>query len=527
MRYVHGLPTSGHCRHGHIHGYSHRPFVNSLRDTIRHRLERERGTIYRDAPVRVALLYPSPYTVGMSSLGYQVMYREINARADTVAERAFAPDDLVHAQRTRSGVLTYESQRPLADHGIIAVSVAYEGELAGLITTLQLAGIPALRTDRTPGRHPFVLAGGPLTFSNPLPLDPFVDAVVMGEAEESVHRVLDVLSEHGDHTARLKALAALSHVWVPALHGEALPTLGRADDAHIPAAGQVVTPDTELSDMFLVETERGCSRTCTYCVMRRGSRGGMRLVSMETLLDKVDHAPGGTPRKVGLVGAAVSDHPKVVDIVHALADRGMGVGLSSLRPDRLTDVFVGALKRGGYRTLTTAMDGPSERLRASLERRAKSHHLQRAAELARAHGMHTLKLYLMVGLPTETDADIDECIDFIRELSATIPIALGVAPFVSKRNTPLDGLGFAGIDVVEGRLDRLRTGLRGRGEVRPTSARWAWVEWVLAQHGAAAGKAVYTAVQAGGRFADYKRAFTAAGVVHGTTQRLSLPVVTA
>jgi radical SAM superfamily enzyme YgiQ (UPF0313 family) len=119
------------------------------------------------------------------------------------------------------------------------------------------------------------------------------------------------------------------------------------------------------------------------------------------------------------VGAAVSDHPRIVEIVNALADRGLGVGLSSLRPDRLTDRFVGALKRGGYRTLTTAMDGPSASASArSLERHAKVKHLERAAELARAHGMQTLKLYLMVGLPTETDDDIDECVEFVGRLSA-------------------------------------------------------------------------------------------------------------
>ena len=196
------------------------------------------------------------------------------------------------------------------------------------------------------------------------------------------------------------------------------------------------------------------------------------------------------------------------------------MGLSSLRPDRLSDRFVGALKRGGYRTLTTAMDGPSERLRVTLERHAKVKHLTRAAEMARAHGMKALKLYLMVGLPTETDDDIDECVRFITELSETVPIALGIAPFVSKRNTPLDQQPFAGIEVVEGRLDRLRKGLRGRADVRPTSARWAWVEWVLAQGGERAGLAVYDAVKAGGRFADYKRAFEASGVVPSRKRRL-------
>ena len=195
--------------------------------------------------------------------------------------------------------------------------------------------------------------------------------------------------------------------------------------------------------------------------------------------------------------------------MNTLADRGVEVGLSSLRPDRLSDEFVGALKRAGTKTLTTAMDGPSERLRETLERKARIRHLLKCAEMARKHKMDRLKLYLMVGLPTETEADIDECVAFSTELSKIIPLSLGIAPFCSKRNTPMDGLGFAGIDVVTDRLDRLRRGLKGRVDVRSTSAKWAWVEYVLAQGGEAEGLALIDAVAQGGRFSHYKKAFAA------------------
>jgi radical SAM superfamily enzyme YgiQ (UPF0313 family) len=175
----------------------------------------------------------------------------------------------------------------------------------------------------------------------------------------------------------------------------------------------------------------------------------------------------------------------------------------------LNDAFVGALKAAGYRTLTTAMDGASERLRDKIERRTRLRHLERAAELARAHRLQRLKLYLMVGLPGETDEDIDECIAFVTTLSRRVPISLGIAPFCAKRNTPLDREPFAGIDVVRARLHRLKRGLRGKAEVRSTSARWAWVEYVLAQGGPAEGRAVYDAVRAGGSFEAYRTAFAA------------------
>jgi radical SAM superfamily enzyme YgiQ (UPF0313 family) len=259
--------------------------------------------------------------------------------------------------------------------------------------------------------------------------------------------------------------------------------------------------------MFLIEAERGCSRGCTYCVMRRSTNGGMRLVQKETILERIPP----DARKVGLVGAAVSDHPRIVEIVRALAERGLEVGLSSLRPDRLKDEFVEALKLAGYKTLTTALDGPSERMRDLIERRGREPHYQQAAERARKYGMDCLKLYLMVGLPGETDEDIDECVRFVSELSKIVPIALGVAPFCSKRNTPLDRMPYAGVRTVEARLSRLRGGLKGRADVRPTSARWAWVEWVLAQGGRDEGIAVSRAVRSGGTFADYRRAFRELG----------------
>jgi radical SAM superfamily enzyme YgiQ (UPF0313 family) len=371
-----------------------------------------------------------------------------------------------------------------------------------MLRMLEAAGIPPLREERDP-RHPFVLAGGPLTFSNPLPLAPFVDAMIVGEAEELIEPVLRVVQSGGPRDRVKDALAALPHVFVPDVHGSTLPIVAKASDDLVPAWAPIVTPHAVLSDMFLVETERGCSRACTYCVMRRSTNGGMRLAPKDKILGLIpEHA-----RRVGLVGAAVSDHPKIVEIVRALADSGREVGLSSLRPDRLSDEFVGALKHAGYKTLTTAMDGPSERLRDTLERRARPKHLLACAERAKKHGMDRLKLYLMIGLPTETDDDIDECVKLTTELSRIVPIALGIAPFCAKRNTPLDGQPFAGIDVVNYRLDRLRRGLTGRADVRATSARWAWVEYVLAQGAEAEGLAVLEATRDGGKFAAYKRAF--------------------
>src|SRR5207248_2244278 len=220
--------------------------------------------------------------------------------------------------------------------------------------------------------------------------------------------------------------------WAPSLGGE-LPEVARASDELLPARSQIVTPNTELRSMFLIEPERGCSRGCTYCVMRRTTNGGMRTVPPEEVLELIP----GSAERVGLVGAAVTDHPRIVDLVRTLLEDGRRVSISSLRADRLCarPELVSLLARSGAKTLTTAADGASGRLRVALDRKTTAAQLVRTAELAREARFQRLKLYLMVGLPGEEDVDLDELAQLGREISKIIPLSFGVAQFVAKRNT--------------------------------------------------------------------------------------------
>lgn len=478
---------------------------SSFRQQVRDRLREETGRIEHQAPHTIALAYPSPYAVGMSSLGCQTIYRTIQTSADFACERVFAPDRAADWNDT-SATHSYESNQPMGGFPVVAFSIAYEGELAGLVRMLEHAGIPCLRDDRD-DRHPLVIAGGPLTFSNPTPLGPFVDAIVYGEADELILPVLQAAFSAGRRQDKWEALAALPHVVVPAIDGETAKPLGKANLELLPAWAPMRTPNTELRNMFLLEAVRGCSRGCTYCVMRRSTNAGMRIIAADRILQCI---PDDATR-VGLVGASVSDHPHIAHVVNTLADRGVQVGLSSLRADKLREEFVTALKRGGYRTITTAMDGASERLRTLVDRRTTVQHLMRAAQNSRAAGMERLKLYLMVGLPTETPDDIEEGAELVRELSRLLPVSLGVAPFCPKKNTPLATASFAGVSLVDKHLALLRRKLAGRADVRATSARWAWVESVLAQGGWNEGLAVLEAVHNGGSFAAYRNAFEKLG----------------
>lgn len=466
-------------------------------------LAAERGTLWKEAETRVALVYPSPYRAAMSSLGYQQIYRVVHGMPGFAADRAM--QDVPR---------TLEQDLPIGSYPILAYSVAYELELAGVVETLERAKIPVLAKDRD-ARHPLVVAGGPLTFSNPAPMTPFFDVILVGEGEQTVVELLEVARDASFVRERVwDALAGRPGFYLPS-HGETVPKVAAVDDALLPARSVIATPHTELADMFMTEAVRGCSRGCTYCVMRRSTNNGMRIVERETIIRGIP----ADARRVGLVGAAVTDHPDIAAIVRDVVSGGRQVGISSLRADKLTDELVGLLAQGGYRTLTVAADGASERMRRVVERSTRAEHLIRSAELAARHRLHTLKVYMMLGVPSETDADVDELVQLSRELAAAHPqVAYGLAPFVAKRNTPLDGTPFAGIDVVEARLARLRSGLRAAGlagkvEVRPTSARWAWVEYMLAQGESSAGLAVMDAHRAGGSFAAYRKAFAARGVV--------------
>lgn len=447
------------------------------------------------------MAYPSPYRAGMSSLGYQWILHRLRTRG-VAAERIFLPDDPDAWRKARAQPVTMETHAPLHAFPLIAVSLAYELELAGLVQLLQLAGVPPLRRDRGPN-DPRVLIGGPLTFSNPLPAAPFADAMLLGEADDTAPDAVEAFFDTHDRQDWLDQIAGMPGGYVPERHGTSLPAIATASDTVLPAYSAIRSPEAELSDMFLIEGERGCHRQCTFCVMRRGDGLGMRRVDPATI---VNHVPEGA-RKVGLVGAAISDHPRLVDLLQALVDRGLQVSLSSLRADRIARKpgIATQLRRSGARTLTVASDAASQRLRKQIAKGTSEAHLLACAEQARQHRFDVLKIYMMVGVPDETDEDIDELIRFSTELSRRTRVALGVAPFVAKRNTPLDGEPYAGIRVVDRRLRRLQRGLRGRVQVRPTSARWAWVEYQLAQGGPAAGEALYRAVSTGGRYADMRR----------------------
>ena len=467
---------------------------------VRQRVHEEEGILRKQASLRIALCHPSSYSVGMSSLGYQTIYREIHLHPGASAERAFLPDNCGVYRSRRVPIFAYESETPISDFPVVAFSIAYELEITGFQEMLDLSGIPLVREERTE-KNPLVVVGGPLTNSNPVTLAPFVDLIILGEGEELIHIFLDAAAGMRRKDL-LSYLSGRPGFYVPEQMAN-LPDMARAVDDCLPARSQILTKNAVLRSMFLIEPERGCSRGCTYCVMRHTASGGMRLVTPEKVLSMIPE----NARRVGLVGAAVTDHPGIQELVRRIVGDGREIGISSLRADRIDEELVRMLARGGYRTLTTASDGASQRLRVLADRKITEQHLIQAAKLVRLVGLQRLKLYQMVGLPGETAADLDELVRFCLELSRIAPLSLSISPFVAKRNTPLDGAPFEPIASLEAKLSRIRSRLKGKAEVRSASARWAWVEYMLSQSGESAGLAAMDACRAGGSFASWKRAF--------------------
>lgn len=480
---------------------------------LRKRYKQEKGVPFRnrDALLRFALLYPSPYSVAMSSLGYLQIYRIANTRPNTVCERAVLPDPehLDRHRRTQTPLVTIESRRLVQEFSLIGISHAYELELTGIVSLFELAGLKPLAKDRD-HRDPLVVLGGPITFSNPRPSAAFADIVIVGEAEEAISLLLARLEQdpgaaRGSREAREALLSDLADhpgFLIPSIQNDYLPPPGKTSDSHLPARSSIWTPEAELSNMMLIEPERGCHRGCTFCVMRRTTNDGMRLVEARKVTDLV---PEGVER-VGLVGAAVTDHPQIKEILRELVDRrGLRIGISSLRADRLDEEFIGLLYRGGYRSITIALDAASVRLRREIEKNIKNHHIERVVRMAKDAGMRHVKIYVIVGLPGETDEDRAELVDFILQVRKTLPVVLGLSPFVPKFHTPLADAPFAGESEIKKMLNQLRRALAGKVELRGPGAREAYIEYRLAQGGPEHAQAAIEANHLGATLGAWKQ----------------------
>jgi radical SAM superfamily enzyme YgiQ (UPF0313 family) len=470
----------------------------SLKKKAQALLADEQGTIRKDwgGKVSVALVYPNTYAVGMSNLGFQTIYEHLNRLPDVVCERVFLPDsgDLDELVRTGEPPFSLESLRPLRDFDLVGFSVTYEGDYINVLRLLALGGI-ALRTGERSAHDPVVLMGGVCAFSNPEPMAPFMDLIAVGEGEELVGELIRAYRESGhEREAFLDATAAIAGVYVPeryevAYHadatisavvavGEVPPVIAKRRLKNVDefeTVALVRTPHAEYGHMALLEVGKGCGRGCRFCLEGQVYRP-VRHRSPEALATTIAGLAKES-RRIGLVGACVSDYPWIGDLLKVVEDNGMELSISSLRADSLTEPLVASLARGGHRTLTVAPEAGTERLRRVIRKPITDEHLYTACDLIRRHGIPNLKCYFMIGQPTETIEDVEAIADLARRMLERLRVpdaaghpfgrlTLSISSFVPKPWTPFQWAPFAGVEALSRRLETIKRGVGRFSNVR-------------------------------------------------------------
>jgi radical SAM superfamily enzyme YgiQ (UPF0313 family) len=439
--------------------------------------------------LRVALAFPNTYFVGMSNLGFQTVYRLFNDQPDIVCERVFLPakQELQSLLTSGARIVTLESQTAVSDFDVFAFSVSFEWDYTNVLTLLRLAGLPSRAAERTPD-HPLILVGGAVTFVNPEPLALFADVIAAGEGEVLVPSLLEAVQHSTSRAELLRQLATRRGFYIPSFYdveyapdgtiaryvakdGTNAPAVVkkaalRTTDAVDPPSTSIFTPDTEFGSRFLVEVVRGCANLCRFCWAGYNYLP-VRAFPADRILQLARDARTHSAR-AGLVSIALCDHPEIERILRGLRDMGYSISPASLRLDDLTPTIVTLLKESGERTLTIAPETGSDRLRRVINKTVTNDEIVDRAEMIFASGIENLKLYYMIGLPSETDDDLVAIRDLTLQLREIMlrhakargrigRIVASVNPLVPKPGTTYQWLPMERSDVIEHKMQRLRS----------------------------------------------------------------------
>ena len=472
--------------------------------------EDSRVTVNPHAGQKVAIVYPNTYFVGMSNLGLHIIYEEINLRNDSVCERIFLPEkkELEAYDKTKTPLMSVETQRPMHQFDVVAFDVTFEMDYFHIPLMLRHGRVPMMGKDRTEF-DPIVIAGGPCATFNPEPFADFIDAFIIGEGEGIVSRVLDIIRdgkmEGLDRHAILRQLANISGVYVPSLYvpiysddgefkgyhiAEGAPKTIKRHFEMLTSGGETVvaTNYTEFGAMYIIEVARGCGRHCRFCMAGYCFRVP-RVRPLDILKEGVDRAEK-LGKKVGLMGAAISDYPEVDELVTYIRSKDMRYSCASLRADSLTQAVVDGLADSGQKTITIAPETGSERLRRVINKGISEEHLQNAATLSARSGIQHMRLYIMIGLPTETDEDIEAIVGLAERTQAHMAevgckgrLTLSINPFIPKPFTPFQWMAMDNQKTVEKKLQYIKKALQKnrRIEVLVESPKEAYIQGVLAR----------------------------------------------
>ena len=472
--------------------------------------EDSRVIINPHAEQKVAIVYPNTYFVGMSNLGLHIIYEEINRHPSSVCERIFLPEkkELDVYDKTKTPLMSVETQRPMHQFDVVAFDVTFEMDYFHIPLTLRYGRVPVMSEDRT-GFDPIVIAGGPCATFNPEPFADFIDAFIIGEGEGIVTAVLERIRkgrENGESREEtIAGLAQIDGVYVPVLYtpqyddnkrfvgydiADGAPKIIRRHFEPLTSGGETViaTNFTEFGAMYIIEVARGCGRHCRFCMAGYCFRVP-RVRPLDILKEGVDRAEK-LGKKVGLMGAAISDYPEVDELVTYIRSKNMRYSCASLRADSLTQAVVDGLAESGQKTITIAPETGSERLRRVINKGISEENLRTAAQLSAKSGIQHMRLYIMIGLPTETDEDIDAIVGLAERTQAHMAevgckgrLTLSINPFIPKPFTPFQWMAMDHQKSVEKKLQYIKKSLQKnrRIEVLVESPKEAYIQGVLAR----------------------------------------------
>lgn len=447
-----------------------------IREKIEFLLSKEKGTVYKDpgGKITIALAYPNTYHVGMSNLGFQGIYGLLNGMEDVVCERTFLPEDkdIDEHVRTHTELFSMESKKALGRFDIIAFSVSFENDYPNILKMLDLAKLPRRSSERN--RHPLIIMGGVCSFFNPEPVSDFFDLCFVGEAEEMLPEFLNIYRTSSNKSDLLKRSLNVEGLYVPSFYSVFYDREGKISERRVAEGASemvkrrflkdissskittsIVTSETEFSDMFLIEAMRGCPWNCRFCAAGRIYKPP-RKKELSAIKEEIGTALSKTKR-IGLVGPSLSDYPYAKDV---LKIPGVDFSITSLRASSKSAELIGLIR--GHKSVSIAPEAGTERLRKAINKMISEEDILHTSELLFNEGIGNLRLYFMVGLPTETREDIDGIVGLvrkIRDISTKGYITLSVSTFVPKPFTPFQWHPMENLSEVKERLKIIKKGL--------------------------------------------------------------------
>ncbi|MCD6510087.1 MAG: radical SAM protein [Thermoprotei archaeon] len=448
---------------------------------------------FRKIPLKIAICYPNEYRAGTCSLAIQILYHYLNSMEDVLAERCFYDE---HVPEPR----TMESGRPLTDFDVIAFSLQYEIDYVNLIRMLLRSGIPPLTRRREEGAYPLLVAGGICVIENPIPLKEFIDVFFIGEAEALIDRFVETLLSLGYNRRRGKRrvkeeLSGEDGLYVPGY------TEGKVRRVYVRDLNEVSYPIRQVVTLsapkrqmpvygrsFLLEVSRGCPYKCRFCLLGYTFKPH-RYRGLNLLLDLADRGIRAIgSKKVVLISSAIGDYPQVRKLLEGLVERGLSIGLPSIRIDMLDEELAHLLRRGGQRTLTIAPEVGSEELMDIIDKGINLERVLDNCKVALKAGMKQLKLYFLFGVPGEKMKHIQDIAEMVRRIAdlgyeGLRVIRLSINPMIPKPHTPFQWMPLESVKSLREKARLLLKGLGGdpRFSVSILNPKWARVQALLSR----------------------------------------------